>query len=30
MWLVLTDIDGDKYEIRAEVVTSLYIVKESK
>lgn len=30
MWLVLTDIDGDKYEIRAEVVTSLYIVKDSE
>lgn len=29
-WLSLTNIDGDKYEIRVEVVTSIYTVKESK
>lgn len=29
-WLALTDIDGNKYDIRAEVVTSVYIVKGSE
>ena len=29
-WLALTDIDGNKYDIRAEVVTSIYIVKDSE
>lgn len=29
-WLSLTDIDGNKYDIRAEVVTSIYIVKEGE